>query len=163
MNTLLVFALSRYNSFSTNVPASHERCLILAAVQPFPAKYNPSWFILRSTNMRQNELTPICDLSFQDGKGNTWQQTTPRCFSLTACPSTGARTVPAPSRLLHPLCLLFPLPAALDVQHDAPVARLLSKKGWRRPFPSSSLSPSLSPQCKGGSWLGDRCCWASSV
>lgn len=38
MNAILVLVLSHYNSFSTNVSASNERCLILAAVHPFPAK-----------------------------------------------------------------------------------------------------------------------------
>lgn len=110
MITLLMFTLSHYNSFSTNVPASREVfniscCSALSSQIKSVLVHSVS---LRSTNMEHNELALLYDLSCQDGKGNVLQQNIPQCFPLRAHGPTRARTVAAPqdttpSGLLRPL------------------------------------------------------------
>lgn len=109
--------------------------------------------LLRSTNMEHNELALLSDLSFQDGEGNTWQQSIPQHFLLTARPPTGVRTVTALQGAASSTHCAFSFYRQLLWKHNMMLLWIDSFPEWLQEDSSSCLLPALLSHCKGVYWL----------
>lgn len=105
--------------------------------------------------MEHNELALLSDLSFQDGEGNTWQQSIPQHFLLTARPPTGVRTVTALQGAASSTHCAFSFYRQLLWKHNMMLLWIDSFSEWLQEDSSSCLLPALLSHCKGVYWLWD--------